>query len=182
MKIKILVAYDSLSGNTKEMAEAVARGAKKAGVEAVVKHVNEVTIEELKEFDGFAFGSPTHCGVMSKATNEFFTVKAMPMWGKMQGKIAVAFSSSGGLGGGNETTILTVLLAALNYGMLTFGTPDYSAPGVTLHYGAVSVGKPKPENLKACEILGKRLAVYTKIIKAGLSQISEKERKLLRIW
>jgi len=82
---------------------------------------------------------------------------------------------------GNETTILTILLTALNYGMLTFGVPDYSAEGVTLHYGAVSIGKPKQENLKACEILGKYLATYAKILKIGISQITEEEKKLLGI-
>ncbi|MGB9758544.1 MAG: flavodoxin family protein [Thermoproteota archaeon] len=181
MKVKVLVAYDSISGNTREMAKAVANGAKNAGAEVVVKHISEVTIDDLKEFDGFAFGSPTHCGVMSKAMNEFFTSKAMPLWGQLQGKVVAAFSSSGGLGGGNETTILTILLAALNYGMVAFGTPDYSAPGVTLHYGAVSVGAPRIENIKACEILGKRLAIYTKILKLGISQLNEEERSLLNI-
>lgn len=181
MKVKILVVYDSISGNTREMAKAVLKGAKDAGAEAVIKHVSEVTIDDLKEFDGFAFGSPTHCGVMSKAMNEFFTSKAMSMWGQMQGKVAAAFSSSGGLGGGNETTILTILLAALNYGMVVFGTPDYSAPGVTLHYGAVSVGTPRAENIKACEILGRRLAIYAKILKLGVSQLSKEEKSLLNI-
>ncbi|MBO3801628.1 MAG: flavodoxin domain-containing protein [Thermoproteota archaeon] len=181
MKVKVLVVYDSISGNTLEMAKAVAKGAKDLGAEVLIKHVNEVTIEDLNDFDGFAFGSPTHCGVMSKAMNEFFTNKAMPMWGRMQGKVAAAFSSSGGLGGGNETTILTILLAALNYGMVTFGTPDYSAPGVTLHYGAVSVGTPKTENIKACEILGRRLAVYAKILKFGIAQLSKEEKLLLKI-
>lgn len=179
MKVRVLVVYDSISGNTKAMAEAVAKGAKDAGADVVVKHVSEVSIEDLRAFDGFAFGSPTHCGVMSKAMNEFFTSKAMPMWGRMQGKVAAAFSSSGGLGGGNETTILTILLAALNYGMVTFGTPDYSAPGVTLHYGAVSVGAPRIENIKACEILGRRLAIYAKILKLGVSQLSDEEKSLL---
>ncbi|MBO3755357.1 MAG: flavodoxin family protein, partial [Candidatus Brockarchaeota archaeon] len=108
------------------------------------------------------------CGTMSIGMNEFFTKKAMPAWGRMRGKVGVAFSSSGGLGGGNEMACLSVILAMLNYGMLVFGVPDYVAPGVTLHYGAVSVGKPNPEALKACRLLGERLAEYASIVRNGM--------------
>ncbi|MEM2056798.1 MAG: flavodoxin domain-containing protein [Thermoproteota archaeon] len=168
-KIRILVAYDSHTGNTEKMAEAVAEGARKAGAEVSLKKVSEVTVEDLLENDGFAFGTPTHCGTMSIRMNEFFTKKAMPVWGRMRGKVGVAFSSSGGLGGGNEVACLSIILAMLNYGMLVFGVPDYVAPGVTLHYGAVSVGKPDEEALKACRLLGERLVEYASIVKKGVS-------------
>jgi len=168
-KTRILVAYDSHTGNTEKMAEAVAEGARKAGANVSLKKVSEVTVEDLLENDGFAFGTPTHCGTMSIRMNELFTKTGMPAWGRMRGKVGVAFSSSGGLGGGNEVACLSIILAMLNYGMLVFGVPDYVAPGVTLHYGAVSVGKPDEEALKACRLLGEKLAEYASIVKKGLS-------------
>lgn len=85
----------------------------------------------------------------------------------MKGKIGAAFSSSGGLGGGNEVAVLSLIFMMLNYGMLVFGVPDYVAPGVTLHYGAVSVGKPDENGLEACRLLGQRLVELTKIMKKG---------------
>ncbi|MEM2608454.1 MAG: flavodoxin domain-containing protein [Thermoproteota archaeon] len=170
VKVRILVVYDSYTGNTEEMARAVAEGAKKAGAEVVLKKVDDVTVEDFLENDGFAFGTPTHCGIMSSKMNMLFTKIAMPAWGRMKGKVGAAFSSSGGFGGGNEMACLSIILAMLNYGMLVFGTPDYVAPGVTLHYGAVSVGKPREDALKACRLLGERLVEYALIVKKGMGQ------------
>jgi NAD(P)H dehydrogenase (quinone) len=166
-KVRILVAYDSHTGNTETMAKAVAEGASLAGAEVSLKKVIDVTAEDFLKNDGFAFGTPTHCGVMSTRMNELFTKIAMPAWGKMKDKVGVAFSSSGGLGGGNELACLSIILMMLNYGMIVFGIPDYVAPGVTLRYGAVSVGKPGKEELKACRLLGERLVEITSLIKKG---------------
>lgn len=166
-KIRILVAYDSYTGNTEKMAEAVAEGARLAGAEVFLKKVSEVTVKDFLENDGFAFGTPTHCGVMSTKMNELFNKTAMPAWGKMRGKVGVAFSSSGGFGGGSELACLSMILMMLNYGMLVFGVPDYVAPGVTLHYGAVSVGEPGEKELKACRLLGERLLEITSMVKRG---------------
>ncbi len=58
-----------------------------------------------------------------------------------------------------------MILMMINYGMLVFGVPDYVAPGVTLHYGAVSVGEPDEEELKACRLLGERLFEITSLVK-----------------
>lgn len=167
-KIRILIAYDSQTGNTEKMAKAVAEGASRAGAEVSLKKAVDVTAEDFLENDGFAFGTPTHCGVMSTKINELFTKVAMPAWGRMKGKVGVAFSSSGGFGGGNEIACLSIILMMLNYGMLVFGVPDYVAPSVTLHYGAVSVRDPGVDELKACRLLGERLAEYASIIKTGV--------------
>ncbi|MBO3839974.1 MAG: flavodoxin domain-containing protein [Thermoproteota archaeon] len=169
-EVKILIVYDSYTGNTEEMAKAVAEGAENAGAKVTLKKVDDVTVEDFLENDGFAFGTPTHCGIMSSKMNRLFTKVAMPAWGKMKGKVGAAFSSSGGFGGGNEIACLSIILTMLNYGMLVFGVPDYVAPGVTLHYGAVSVGKPKEDVLKACRLLGERLVEYTLIVKRGMEQ------------
>ena len=68
MKVKVLVVYDSISGHTREMAKAVANGAKNAGAEVVVKHVSEVTVDDLKEFDGFACDYPVVGCIEQKAS------------------------------------------------------------------------------------------------------------------
>lgn len=166
-EVRILIVYDSYSGNTEKMARGVAEGADAAGAKVVLKKVTDVTFNDFLENDGFAFGTPTHCGVMSTKMNELFNKIAMSAWGKMKGKVGVAFSSSGGFGGGNEIACLSMILMMLNYGMLVFGVPDYVAPGVTLHYGAVSVGEPGEKDLKACRLLGERLFEITSVVKKG---------------
>lgn len=165
---KILVIYDSWTGNVERMAYAVAEGAREAGAEVKVVKVDDVDVEEVPVYDGYAFGSPTHCGTMSYKMNYFFNKQLIKYWGKLKYKVAVAFTSSGGLGGGNEVALLSLVSTILNFGMMTFGVPDYVAHGVTLHYGAVAVGKPDENALKACRLLGRRLVEHVKVVKAGL--------------
>ncbi len=172
--VKILVVYDSVTGNVEKMAYAVAEGARKAGATVTINRVENVDPNEIGSYDGFAFGSPTHYGVMSKKMSEFFNQKFSGYWGKLKNKVAVAFSSSGGLGGGNEMALLSLISVILNFGMMTFGIPDYVAPGVTLHYGAVAIGKPDENSLKACRLLGRRLVEHVKVIKAGLMSLGQK--------
>ncbi|MEM1990834.1 MAG: flavodoxin domain-containing protein [Candidatus Bathyarchaeia archaeon] len=172
-QIKILVAYDSITGNVEMMANAVAEGAREAGALVAVKHFDDVDPRELSYYDGFAFGSPTHYGMMSEKMYSFFKYKLGEYWGKLKYKVAVAFSSSGGLGGGNEMALLSLISVILNFGMMTFGIPDYVAPGVTLHYGAVAVGKPDDRALKACRLLGRKIVEHVKVIKAGLASLND---------
>ncbi|MEM2216939.1 MAG: flavodoxin domain-containing protein [Thermofilaceae archaeon] len=101
-KIKVLVVYDSWTGNVERMAKAVAEGAVEEGAEVKVVKVDEVNIDEVPIYDGYAFGSPTHCGTMSYKMNYFFNKQLIKYWGKLRYKVAVAFTSSGGLSGGNE--------------------------------------------------------------------------------
>ena len=100
--------------------------------------------------------------------NGFFNHKIIDYWGKMKFKVAVAFSSSGGLGGGNEMAIWSLISAIINFRMMTFGVPDYVSSGVTLHYGAVSIRKPNKHDLEACRLLGRRLVKHAEVVKAGL--------------
>jgi len=167
-RVRILVVYDSWTGNVEKMAEAVAEGAKEAGAEVKVIKVDDADPDEFPSFDGYAFGTPTHCGTMSWKLNRFFNERLIKHWGKLRYKVAVAFASSGGLGGGNEMALWSLVSTILNFGMLTFGIPDYVAPGVTLHYGAVAIGRPDENSLKACRLLGRRLVEYARVVKAGL--------------
>jgi len=166
--VRLLVVYDSLTGNVEAMARAVAEGAREAGALAVVKMIDEVETGEIPSYDAFAFGSPTHCGTLSAKMNEFFDRKMVKHWGKLKYKVAVAFTSCGGLGGGNEIALLSMISKIINFGMMTFGVPDYVSPGVTVHYGAVAIGKPDENSLKACKLLGRRLVEHAEVIKTGL--------------
>ncbi len=134
-----------------------------------MKRVEEVEVDEIPSYDAFAFGSPTHCGTMTAKMNEFFNQKMIEHWGKLKYKVAVAFASSGGLGGGNEMTLLSLISVIINFGLMTFGVPDYVSPGITLHYGAVAIGEPDESCLKACELLGRRLVEHAEVIRDGLT-------------
>ena len=170
--VRVLVVYDSVTGNVESMAEAVAEGVRWYGGCVDVRRVEEVDLDSVPLYDGFAFGSPTHCGTMSAKMNAFFNEELHSRyWGRLHGKIGVAFTSSGGLGGGNEVTLMSLLSVILNFGMITFGVPDYVSKDVTLHYGAVSIKGPGEDSLAACKLLGGRLVEYCAALKNGWSAL-----------
>jgi NAD(P)H dehydrogenase (quinone) len=72
--------------------------------------------------------------------------------GKLVGKVGGAFASSGGPGGGNETTVLDILKAQLVHGMIVQGDSGGD------HYGPIAVGAPDERSRKECRKLGKRAA------------------------
>ena len=168
--VRVLIVYDSITGNVEAMAEALKEGITSAGGEATLVKAEDVDPANLLQFDAYAFGSPTHCGTMSVKMNDFFNNKLHKHWGKLGDKVAVAFASSGGLGGGNEVTLLSLISVILNFGMTTFGVTDYVSKAVTLHYGAVSIKKPDEDSLNACRLLGRKLVEHTRVIKAELAQ------------
>ena len=157
--IKILVLYDSNTGNTRKMAELVASGASgKPSAEVRLLHVSEAGPENLKWCDGLALGSPTNYGTVSWKLKKWWDDLPTELWDTINGKMGCAFSSSGGWGGGNELTCLTLLTILMNYGFSVFGVTEYVADHFTLHYGAVSAGEPREQKVKdACLQLGKEL-------------------------
>jgi len=160
---KITIIYDTRGGNTKKMAEEVGKGVNEIDdVEVNIKHVDESEAGDLLESEGIIVGSPTHCGLLSWKLKKFFDESVEDAWGDVKGKIGAAFSTAGGLGGGNELTAFSILNILMNYGFLVFGLPDYAAPGVTAHYGAVAVGEPGKDEKKSCQLLGKQTAQYVK--------------------
>ncbi len=151
----VLVIYESRTGNTKLMAEAVAEGVKEAGVEVNLKPVKEATNEDLLNAGGIIVGTYTSYGILAGETKEFFD-RSVKIHRKLQGKVGGAFASSGKLGGGNETTVLSILQMLLVHGMIIPG--DSSSP----HFGAIALGKPDETSLKGCRNLGKRVANLVK--------------------
>ena len=152
---KALVIYYTQSGNTKKMAEAVAEGIQKAGVEAAVKDVADLRADELLKYDGIAIGSPTYYGSMSARIKQLLD-DSVKFHGKLDGKVGAAFASSANIGGGNETTILDILNAMLIHGMIIQG--DWQGD----HYGAVAIEAPDARATRQCIRMGDRLAKLIK--------------------
>src|SRR3984893_15037491 len=100
---KVLVLYDSASGNTAKMAGLVAEGTGSIpGIEASPIAMDEATAEDVLWCNGLALGSPTNMGLLSWKMKRFWDEAMAPHWMKVDGKLACAFSSSGGWGGGTE--------------------------------------------------------------------------------
>lgn len=150
--IKILVVYDSKTGNTEKMAFAVAEGVKQtSGVDVVVKKVDKTSLEDLLRADGIIMGSPTYYGQMSAKLKALID-KSVEIHGKLEGKVGAAFTSSAGTATGAETTLLSILQAMLIHGMIVQGRSD------SKHYGAAAVESPDEKELETCKELGKRVA------------------------
>lgn len=149
---KILVVYDSKSGNTETMALAVAKGAEMAGdVEITVKKAEETKNSDLLAADGIIMGSPTYFGQMS-AKLKALVDESVKVHKELTGKVGGAFTSSGGTASGGETTLLSIVQAMLIHGMIVQGRADDK------HYGVAVTGAPKKRDLAECEKLGERVA------------------------
>jgi NAD(P)H dehydrogenase (quinone) len=171
---RILVLYHSETGNTREMAQLVARGAEGLpDTEVRLREVTKASGDDLVWCDGVAVGSPTCLGTIAWQMKKFLDDLVPELWPRIEGKIGCAFASSGGLQGGGELTCQAILAALMNFGLLTFGVPDYVAPGRTLHYGAVCAGRPRDDaDRAACERLGRRLAEWTQTLVLGRTEHS----------
>lgn len=166
--VKILVLYDSQTGNVERMAGLVADGAGEvSGVDVRLRKVGgdgelRATAADVVWADGVAVGSPTNMGVLSWRMKRFWDEEMGPHWMQIDGKMGCAFSSAGGWGGGMELACQSILTVLVNFGFLVFGVTDYVSRDMTLHYGAVSAKAPDDEQARAgCRRLGRRLAEWT---------------------
>jgi NAD(P)H dehydrogenase (quinone) len=154
---RIIVIYYSRSGNTRKMAESIGEGIIKEKVEADIKDVKDVDVDELPGYDGIIMGSPTYYGTMAAEIKKLIDA-SVKFHGKLEGKIGAAFSSSANIGGGNETTVLDILNAMLIHGMIIQGDPQGD------HYGPVAIGSHDSRALNECVRLGTRIAGLVKKI------------------
>jgi len=152
---KIGVIYYSSGGNTEKMAEFVAQGVKEEGIEVELKKVEDTTLEDLLGWHGIIVGSPTYYGLAAAPIKDLFD-RSVKYHGELEGKVGGAFSSSTNIGGGNETTVLSILQMMLIHGMIVWGSPKGN------HYGPVSIGAPDERVRTQCRILGKRVAELVK--------------------
>jgi len=156
---KIMVVYDSKSGNTEKMAFAVSEGARQvSGIEVVAKKIENASLEDLLEADGIIMGSPTYYGIMSAKLKAFID-ESVKVHGKLEGKVGAAFTSSGGTATGAETTLLSILQTMLVHGMIVQGRAHEK------HYGAASAGSPHEKEIESCKELGKRVAKLVQKLK-----------------
>ena len=153
--VKMLVCYYSRSGNTKRMAELIAEGIEKEGVEVDLKDVGEVDSEKLLDYEGIILGSPTYYGAPAAPIKTLID-DSVKYHGKLNGRVGGAFTSSANVAGGNETVIMGLLQMLLIHGMIVKGDPKGS------HYGPVAVGAPDERAEEECTTYGINMARLTK--------------------
>ena len=156
--MKVVVIYYSRSGTTKKMAEIILEELRLQAVEARLVFSEDITANELLEYDGIIIGSPTYYGTMAAEIKKLLD-DSVSFHGKLDGKLAAAFSSSANVAGGNETTILSILEAMLIHGMIIQGDPKGD------HYGPVAVGPVDARCKQNCKRFAKRFAVLLRKLK-----------------
>jgi NAD(P)H dehydrogenase (quinone) len=183
---EILVLYYSVGGSVKRMAELIATGIERVpGAAARVRTVPRISDEykpipdagppyaELKDLEqcaGLALGSPTRFGNMAAPLKHFLDGTSM-LWhrGALAGKPACVFTSTGSLHGGQETTLMSMMLPLLHHGMLVMGVP-YTEPELNAtrsggtpygasHFAGIGDDQPVSDAERTlCIAQGKRLA------------------------
>ena len=188
--MEILVLYYSLHGQTAQMARLIARGIDEVeGAQARIRTVPSVsdgiahrnpavpedgppfaTHEDLHECGGLVLGSPTRFGNMAAALKYFLDGTAAEWFsGTLAGKPAGVFTSTASLHGGQETTLLSMMLVLLHHGMVITGLP-YTEPALTRtsgggspygasHYSGWKGGRElDAHESELCRALGSRVA------------------------
>jgi NAD(P)H dehydrogenase (quinone) len=190
---EILVLYYSVGGSVRRMAELVADGIERVpGAVARVRTVPRVSasigisspqipesgppyaeLGDLEECAGLALGSPTRFGNMAAPLKHFWDGTSL-LWqrGALAGKPACVFTSTASLHGGQETTLVSMMLPLLHHGMLVMGLPYTLAelnatrtggtPYGASHFAGVADDQPISEAERAlCIAQGRRLAEIT---------------------
>lgn len=190
MEREVLVLYYSRHGAVKQMAQLIARGVGEVhGMRARVRTVPPVSptteatsaavpddgapyveLADLQECAALALGSPTRFGNMAAPMKHFLdTTSALWLAGALAGKPAAVFTSTATMHGGQETTLISMMLPLLHHGMLIVGLP-YTEPDLTstqsggTPYGASHVGGAHNDRAitehekRLCVALGRRLA------------------------
>jgi NAD(P)H dehydrogenase (quinone) len=152
---KILIVYYSRTGNTRKMAELIAKAAQDGGGEVTLKTVADARLEDLQAADAIVLGSPTYYG-HSAGPMRTFLDSSVKLHGRLAGKVGAAFASSHNIGGGNETTVLDLLHALLIHGMIVQGNAGGD------HYGPVSIGAPDARAAEQCRELGANVVALLK--------------------
>ena len=180
----ILILYYSVHESTKKMARFIARGVETVnGVNAILRTVSTnggqdndsdplVENNDLKNCSGLILGSPTHFGNMAAPLKSFID-KTSTEWfnGTLSGKPAGVFTSTSSLHGGQETTLLSMMLPLIHHGMIIVGVPYtekklFSTKSGGTPYGPSHVSFNNTQSItdeekKICLSFGKRIAELT---------------------
>ena len=195
----ILILYYSRHGSVAAMAQMIARGVEQVpGMQSRIRTVPAVsavceavadsipaegppyaTLDDLRECAGLALGSPTRFGNMA-APLKYFLDSTSSLWlsGKLAGKPAALFTSTSSMHGGQETTLLSMMLPLLHHGMLILGLPytetdlfstaSGGTPYGASHWAGIDSDVPLSEEEKRlCLSLGKRLADTARALALG---------------
>jgi NAD(P)H dehydrogenase (quinone) len=196
MATEILVLYYSQSGHVKNMAELIARGIESIeGCTAKLRTVPDISAttqqtdpdipeqghlyvshDDLINCSGLVLGSPTRFGNMA-APLKYFIDNSSDLWfsGSLTGKPAAVFTSTGSMHGGQESTLLSMMLPLMHHGMLVMGLP-YSEPALmTTQTGGTPYGASHlagadnkrdidPTEQTLCKALGARVASTAKAL------------------
>jgi len=160
--VQVLVMYYSRTGNTRKLAEAVAKGVREVeGVTCVLRPASEVTKDDFLSSDGIIAGSPVYYGTMAAELKAVFD-KFVGLRNRMEDKVGAAFATSGHHSGGKETTLISIIQAMLINGMIVVGDP-LDAGG---HYGVACAGAPDERTRRDAAKLGRRVALLAKKLRA----------------
>ncbi|NNF51168.1 MAG: NAD(P)H:quinone oxidoreductase [Gammaproteobacteria bacterium] len=189
MSGRVLVLYYSRHGSTAALAKEIARGIESNGkMQAVIRTVPAVsaetqsvapdipdegppyaTHEDLVSCDALVMGSPTRFGNMA-APLKYFLDSTSALWlpGKLAGKPAAVFTSTSTMHGGQETTLVSMMLPLLHHGMLLVGIPyteealsstrTGGTPYGASHLASDGTGKVSDEERTLARALGARVA------------------------
>ncbi|MCB2226518.1 MAG: NAD(P)H-dependent oxidoreductase [Desulfarculaceae bacterium] len=160
---QILIAYHSHGGNTRKMAEALAAAVEASGCEAVLEKVGDEALAKLPGADGLLLGSPCYFGTMAAPVKQFLD-ESIKYFGKgmLVGKAAGVFASTGGIGGGGETTLISMTLGLMIHGMVIQGIKTGG------HFGPLAIGEPDERALADCKAYGEQFADLVKTLFADL--------------
>ena len=194
----VLVLYYSRHGSIKKMASQIALGVESGGLMAKLRTVPGVStvvetsadsipesgdpyvsLEDLSSCSGLALGSPTRFGNMAAAM-KYFLDSTSPLWlsGEITGKPATVFTSSSTQHGGQESTLLSMMLPLLHHGMIIMGIP-YTEPALNetrtggtpygvSHVAGVNNDQPISRHEKQmCLAVGKRLAKLARSLQSA---------------
>lgn len=164
-QVTLLISYHSETGNTQQMARAVAEGAKQTdGCTVVLKRTDETTTEDILNADAIIVGSPVYNANISSEVMQF--LESWPFEGSpLKNKVGAAFVTGGGISAGEEIAQMNILQSMLIFNMIVVGGENWDSA-----FGASAVTGEEPfENreqvdelfLKKATSLGKRVAEIT---------------------
>jgi NAD(P)H dehydrogenase (quinone) len=165
---RILIVYHSQEGHTREMAEAVERGALSVPQTTVwLRSIAQATRQELLAADAIILGSPVHNASIAPELQQY--INQWPFEGQpLKNKLGAAFVSAGGVSAGEELVQLSILHSMLIFGMVVTGGGEWQQA-----FGASVITDEPPFNqvdnqapfLQKGRTLGKRVAELAKRLK-----------------
>jgi NAD(P)H dehydrogenase (quinone) len=196
--LTLLVLYYSRHGSTRKLAELIAQGIDSvSGCDARVRTVPAIStvaeavepdipaegapyaeLKDLEECAGLALGSPTRFGNMAAPMKYFWDGTTTPwLSGTLSGKPACVFTSTGSLHGGQEATLMSMMLPLLHHGMLLLGLPYTQAELMTTASGGTPYGASHWSGITGSQVISEESKVLAVALGRRLAQTACKLRQ-----